>query len=182
MLLPKESRKRLKEQTKIMIFDAENDGKRKIDEGGIYDDCSSGISMRSSQVDLEKELSGVQMHAIANHDRPANNDFSESQDYPTFLSKAKESVGKPAEKEGRKSPSKSASAAPKAVAKKVQEASSDEEQPRRKPAPNAAKRNNMSSRKQSSRTKRRDDDSGSESERSEPPSRQQQSSKGRVRS
>ena len=176
MLLPKASRKRLKEETKTMIFNAENDGTRKKD---IDDDCSSGISMRSSQVDLEKELGGLQMHAIANHDRSANHDFSESQDYPTFLSKAKES-GKPSEKEVRKSPSKSASAAPKVVAKKAQESSSDEEQPRRKPAPNAAKKNNVSfGRKQSSKTRRRDDDSASESERSEPPSRQQQSSKGR---
>ena len=49
MLLPKESRKRLREQTKFMLFDDEASVKAKPKPDTSLDQsCSSGISMHSS--------------------------------------------------------------------------------------------------------------------------------------
>ena len=89
--MPKEQRKRLKEQTKFMVFDAEEEvNSRALKDGAEQVEvCSSGVSMRSSQADMEKQLqlSHVKEEASGFLGLTAKVDVSELQDYHTILSK-----------------------------------------------------------------------------------------------
>ena len=66
-----------------MIFDADDMSKsreEKEDESD-YEVCSSGISMRSSQIDLEKEISNLQVKAGGSQAKNPDIDASELNDY-----------------------------------------------------------------------------------------------------
>ena len=112
-----------------MIFDADgvsNSKAEKEDESDL-EACSSGISMRSSQIEMEREMGNLQVEAGASQPKSPDVDASELHDYQTLVSKMKQSsVEKPSRKEAVQK-----TMTPMSKSKKVIEFH-EEDQPRRK--------------------------------------------------